>query len=109
APRVTGNPTGSLPDALPISTFTVTATGTNLTYQWRKGGVNIPSATASSYTINPVATGDAGSYDVVVSGTCTPAATSTAATLTVNSAPTISNNPTSTTFNAGGSATFTVT
>src|SRR5205823_10004585 len=96
APRVTGNPTGSLPDALPISTFTVTATGTNLTYQWRKGGVNILNATGSSYTINPVATGDAGSYDVVVGGTCTPAATSTAATLTVNTAPSISSNPTST-------------
>jgi hypothetical protein len=51
-------------------TFTVTASGTALTYQWRKNTTNIPGATSSSYTINNVAAGDAGNYDVVVSGTC---------------------------------------
>src|SRR5437660_10988440 len=55
-----------------------------------------PDATSSIYTTNLVTTGDAASYDVVVSGACSPAATSTAATLTVNTAPSISSNPTST-------------
>ncbi|MCW3108867.1 MAG: hypothetical protein JWQ09_3373, partial [Segetibacter sp.] len=48
------------------ATFSVTATGTNDTYQWRKNGVNISGATGTSYTINPVTSSDAGTYDVVV-------------------------------------------
>src|SRR3989442_2110561 len=83
--------------------------GTGLTYQWRKGGLDIGGATASSYTIASVTTASAGSYDVVVSGTCTPAATSTAATLTVNTPPSITSNPTGATKCVGESVTFSVT
>lgn len=64
-------------------TFNVGATGTGLTYQWRKGTVNIIGATASSYSITGIATGDAGVYDVIVTGSCGPV-TSAPATLTVN-------------------------
>jgi hypothetical protein len=64
-------------------TFNVTATGTGITYQWRKAGVNIAGATASTYTITNVATGDAGVYDVIVTGSCG-SLTSNPATLTVN-------------------------
>jgi hypothetical protein len=76
-------------------TFSVTATGTGpLTYQWRKGitnlsnGGNISGATSPNLTINPVGLSDAGSYNVVVSGACSPPATSASATLTVNAIPT---------------------
>src|SRR5205823_12300444 len=48
-------------------TFSVTASGSDLTYQWRKGGIAISAATGTSYTINPVALSDAGTFDVVVS------------------------------------------
>ncbi|MCA1639056.1 MAG: immunoglobulin domain-containing protein [Acidobacteria bacterium] len=65
-------------------TFTVAASGSNLSYQWRKGGTAILNATTSSYTIDPIAVSDAGSYDVVVSGSCNPSVTSSAAVLTVN-------------------------
>ena len=65
-------------------TFTVEATGATLTYQWRKGGVNIAGATGSTYTINATTVADAGSYDVVVSGLCG-TVTSNPATLTVAS------------------------
>ncbi|MBI1851915.1 MAG: HYR domain-containing protein, partial [Planctomycetes bacterium] len=69
------------------TTFSVVATGDPiLTYQWRKGGVPIPAATASSFTINPVSAASAGSYDVVVSNGCG-SATSTPATLTVQTQP----------------------
>lgn len=64
-------------------TFSVDATGATLTYQWRKGGVNIAGATNRTYTITGVAVADAGSYDVVVSGLCGNV-TSSAATLTVS-------------------------
>jgi hypothetical protein len=65
-------------------TFTVDAGGTPaLTYQWRKGNSDISGATNSTYTIPSLVTGDAGSYDVVISnpyGTVT----SQAATIAVN-------------------------
>jgi gliding motility-associated-like protein/uncharacterized repeat protein (TIGR01451 family) len=57
--------------------FSVTATGTGLTYQWRKGivnlvnGVTISGATSATLTINPTAVTDtAYNYTVIVSGTC---------------------------------------
>ncbi|WP_170111412.1 HYR domain-containing protein, partial [Mangrovibacterium marinum] len=69
------------------------AGGVPLTYQWRKGGVAIGGATASSYTLTNISTADAGNYDVVISGpsgfTCS-SVTSNAATLTVNTNGTIS-------------------
>jgi hypothetical protein len=89
-------------------TFNVSATGTGLIYQWRKGGNNISGATSSSYTINGVVAGDAGNYDVVVTSSCGNT-TSDIATLTINAATQISANPTNQTVCAGGSATFSVT
>ena len=86
----------------------VTTTGTNLTYQWRKGGVNISGATSSTFIINGVVAGDAGNYDVIVSGTCPPSVTSGAATLTITQPPTISTQPVSQTVFVGTNVTFTV-
>ncbi|MCG3160160.1 MAG: hypothetical protein JMDDDDMK_01196 [Acidobacteria bacterium] len=82
-PAITAQPASLVKNAGESATFSVTATGTSLTYQWRKGGVNIAGATASSFTIASVKTSDAGSYDVVVTGACG-TLTSAAATLTVN-------------------------
>lgn len=64
-------------------TFSVAAMGTDLMYQWRKGGNSIGGATGSSFTINSLVLGDAGSYDVAVSGACG-TQTAAAATLLVN-------------------------
>ena len=75
------------------ATFTVVANGTGITYRWRKEGVNlvngghVSGATSATLTISSAAAADAGSYDVVVSGTCPPAQTSNAASLTVNPRP----------------------
>ena len=60
-------------------TFTVVASGTSIAYQWRRNSVVIPGATASSYT-----TGNPGSYDCVVTGTC--------GTVTSNASPLLINN-----------------
>jgi hypothetical protein len=51
-------------------TFSVSASGNALSYLWRKNSSSISGATSSSYTINPVSTEDAGSYDCVVSNSC---------------------------------------
>ena len=69
--------------------FSVTASGVGLGYQWRRAGTNllnggtISGATTATLNINPVALSDATNYDVIVSGTCPPPATSSVAVLTV--------------------------
>ncbi|MBM3718123.1 MAG: hypothetical protein FJW53_04030, partial [Actinobacteria bacterium] len=69
---------------------TATATGalaSDLSYQWRKGGVNITGATSSSLSVPNLVMADAGSYDVVVKNSGSSGAvsslTSTAASVTV--------------------------
>ena len=65
------------------ATFTVTATGHNLMYQWQKGGSNITmGANSATYKIAAVAEGDEGEYQCVVSNAAN-SITSTAANLTV--------------------------
>lgn len=108
-PAITGQPLSATKCAGESQIFSVTATGTSLTYQWRKGGVNISGATSSSYSIATATTGDAGSYDVVVSGTCAPSVTSSSVTLTINTLPAITGQPISATLCSGQSQTFNVT
>jgi hypothetical protein len=95
-PAISADPTNQTVTSGSSASFSVTATGAGLTYQWRKAtvnlvnGGNISGATSATLTINPAAAADAGSYDVVVSGTCPPSKTSNPATLTVNRIPTTS-------------------
>jgi hypothetical protein len=49
------------------ASFSVVATGTNLTYQWFKGSVPVDDATSSVLLIEDVETTDAGIYHVIVS------------------------------------------
>jgi hypothetical protein len=51
-------------------TFSVTAVGAGLTYQWLKNGNNIFGATSSTYSITGLALSDAGFYQVAVIGDC---------------------------------------
>jgi hypothetical protein len=60
----------------------VTASGSGLSYQWRKNGSPISGAGGATYSIAAAAAGDAGDYDCVVS-TCCSTATSGAAHLAV--------------------------
>jgi gliding motility-associated-like protein len=108
APAITAQPANVIQCAGTNATFTVTATGAGLTYQWRKGGVNIAGATSASYTIMNIAPADAANYDVVITGTCG-SATSNPASLTVNAAPVITGQPVPLTQCTGTNATFTVT
>ncbi|MCZ7557018.1 MAG: immunoglobulin domain-containing protein [Bacteroidia bacterium] len=101
-PSITSHPgSATRCEGEPI-TFSVSATGSALTYQWRKNGVDIPGAESETYTISSVVTADAGNYDVIVTGACAPSQTSAVATLTVNETATITaSGPTS--FCEGGS------
>ena len=95
--------------------FTVTGGGSNLTYQWQEstnGGTsftNIPLATASTLTVGPLTTAmNNNQYRVIISGSCTPSATSNAATLTVISPATVTTNPADITICESGTVNFTV-
>jgi hypothetical protein len=89
-------------------TFNVSATGNNLSYQWKKNGTDITGATSSSFTINPVASGDAANYTVIVTGECG-TVTSNIATLAILSTTSITSQPQSVGVCLGGNATFSVT
>lgn len=68
--------------------FSVEATGTMVTFQWQKDGVDIPDATDSELRITNVSKEDAGEYRVVASSEFAGnPVTSDPATLTVNDAP----------------------
>ena len=64
-------------------TFSVTAIGNNLNYQWRKDGISITGATASNYHIAATTTADAGLYDVLIVGSCSPFTASNIDTLAI--------------------------
>jgi hypothetical protein len=90
-----------------LVTFTVVATGeAPLTYQWRKQSVDIPGATADTYTIGSVGPDSDGDYDVIVSNVDSSIA-SLMATLSVRLKPRISAHPQSQAVSCG-SVTFTV-
>src|SRR5579859_2239968 len=90
APTITTAPVNQTVTAGQTATFTVVAAGTApLSYQWQKNGANIAGAASASYTTTETATTDSGStFDVVVTNAAG-TVTSTAATLTVNTAPTV--------------------
>lgn len=68
APVITAPPLTKLVVAGQPVSFSVTATGANLTYQWKRTGQSIPGATGSTYQIASAALDDRGWYQVVVSG-----------------------------------------
>lgn len=65
------------------ASFTVTATGSNLTYRWRRGSTDIGGADKATLLLGGVGAQDIGTYSVVVSNGAT-SVTSDAVALTVN-------------------------
>jgi hypothetical protein len=113
APTITTHPANQTVNPGATATFTVVATGTpTLTFQWKKGGNNVTTGTGgttASYTTAAAVAADHGSqYTCVVSNGVSPAATSNAATLNVNTAPVITSQPSNTTVTEYVPATFTV-
>ena len=103
-PAITIQPESKAACEFGIVTFSVTATGSDLTYKWyvdqntgtfipvTAGGVYSGETSASLQIWSTVRTMDNYKYHVVVSG-CLPDVTSSDATLTVNQAPEISSHP----------------
>ncbi|GEP42010.1 immunoglobulin domain-containing protein [Brevifollis gellanilyticus] len=81
-PAITKHPASATVNVKANVTLSVTATGTALTYQWRRGGANIAGKTDSKLVLTNVQAGDSGVYDVVVTAGGQ-SVVSTAATLAV--------------------------
>ncbi|RYE10938.1 MAG: T9SS type A sorting domain-containing protein, partial [Sphingobacteriales bacterium] len=119
APAITAQPSASAICAGANTTFSVTATSAT-GYQWQEntgsgysnisnGGV-YSGATTATLTLTGATSGMSGyTYRVVVSGACTPAATSNGAALTVNTAPAITAQPVNRIVSEGANTTFSVT
>jgi hypothetical protein len=113
-PAITTQPTSNTLCAGGNVVFTAAATGTGIGYQWQlstNGGVswtNIAGATNATYSVNSVtASQNQYQYQLVVSGTCSPAATSNPATLNVVSPVTVTTQPANSTVCAGSNVTLT--
>ncbi|MBZ5660252.1 MAG: MBG domain-containing protein [Acidobacteriia bacterium] len=109
-PSITTQPASQTVNEGQTATFSVAATGSApLSYQWQSNGSNIAGATSSSYTTPATTALDGGTrFTVVVSNTAG-STTSTAATLKVNSPPSIATPPANLTVLAGETATFSAT
>ena len=116
APKITAQPVSTTVTAGQTATFSVTATGSNLFYTWKKNDVAIIGAKAASYTTPATTLADSGAaYTVAVKNTGGKV-TSSAAILTVNPEPTptpappaITKQPTNKTAIEGATVKFSVT
>lgn len=66
APTITVQPLPRSVNEGQSASFTVTATGSGLTYQWYRGTNIIPGATSRTLTLSDVGIGDVGTYSVTV-------------------------------------------
>jgi hypothetical protein len=114
APLITTQPTNQTATSGNTATFTAAASGSPTpTVQWQSSadGTNwadIPLATSNSYTTPTLVSGDSGKqYRAIYTNGVGTDATTTAVTLTVNFAPSISSQPTNQTATAGNTAIFT--
>lgn len=110
--RITSEPQSQIICQSLATNLSVTASGANLTYQWRKNGVyltdgvGISGATTANLQISSTALNDAGYYDVLVRK---PGAivTSQAAIISVTPTPVITRQPSNQSIRLGETATFT--
>jgi CubicO group peptidase (beta-lactamase class C family) len=68
-PTIISQPKGLSIKAASGARFSVTASGTNLSYQWSKNGSAIKGATGASFNIISAKTADVGNYTVTVTNT----------------------------------------
>jgi len=69
-PMITSQPQNKSVEKYKSVTFTITATGNQLTYQWQKNAADIQGATQSFYTISGLQYSDSGVYRCIVHDQC---------------------------------------
>jgi hypothetical protein len=122
APSISANPSNVSSCEASNVNFSVTASGSSITYQWQESsngttwsditnGGNYSGATSATLTISSIPYSLTGyQYRCVVSGSCTPPAVSTAATVTLSARPDVTSDPASVTvqYNTNRNASFSV-
>ena len=83
APVITTHPDSKTVAKGQNVSFTVTASGQNLAYQWQRNGVDIPGATSATFSLNPAELTDDGAQFRARVSNSGGSVTSNAATLTV--------------------------
>ena len=122
APAITAQPANVSSCAGNPASFSVTATGSSLTYQWQEStngggtwgnlanGAPYSNVTTATLTINPTAVGmNNYQYRCIVTGVCGSPATSGAGILTVGTALSITGQPVNATVCAGDNTGFSIT
>jgi hypothetical protein len=107
-PRITAQPAAATANQGASASFSVTATGTNLSYQWKRNGADLAGETGAQLFLNNLQGTQAGSYTAVVSNSAK-SVTSNDAQLAVVIPPSITAQPAAATANQGASASFSVT
>ncbi|HNJ28865.1 MAG TPA: zinc-dependent metalloprotease family protein [Ferruginibacter sp.] len=121
APSISAQPVPSVVCGATSTTFSVTAAGAGITYQWQSAtscagpwtnlanGAPYSGVTTATLTVNPTSVAMSGTvYRCVISGTCAPAVNSTCVALTVNTPIAITSQPSNVTLCAGLQTSFTV-
>jgi uncharacterized repeat protein (TIGR01451 family) len=107
-PSITSQPTNQTVVAGSSANFWVSASGTSpLNYQWWFNGTNALGANTNVLSLTNAQTSQSGGYSVVIANSAG-SVTSTVATLTVGSPPSITNQPSNLTVVQGQNATFVV-
>jgi hypothetical protein len=107
-PAITVQPVGGSELVGSAFTFSVTATGTALTYQWQQNDAAILFANSTSLTLNNLGLTNAGDYTVIITNLAG-SVTSSVAALNVGYVPEIVQQPVSTTNAFGSTALFSCT
>lgn len=107
-PTITTSPTNQTVAVGATATFSVTATGDSLSYQWRRNDQPIAGANAATFTTAATVAGDDGAVFSVDVGNGAGFVTSAPATLTVQAAAAITTQPLSQTVAVGDAAVFAV-
>lgn len=111
APTITTQPAAVAVNTGQAASFSVVATSTGLSYQWRRDGVNIAGASAASYSLATTSLVDNGAQFSVVVSNLGGSVTSAAAALSVTDpviAPTIATQPANVSVPDGSVAEFQV-
>ncbi len=108
APEITSQPASTWVCPGGQHELRVEAAGEGVTYQWFKDGSAISGATSASYAITSASAADAGAYYAMIGNDCA-SSTSATAEITVAPAPVITEQPASTSLEAGRTLTLRVT
>lgn len=82
-------------------TFTMDATGDNITFQWLKNGAPIPAATTKQLVLSKITLFDESTYSCLVEGACSPTASTNEVKLSIVERPQIRTQPVDRSYRVG--------